>query len=181
MTGLDEFLMLFGDVTLSEVVVFLFAAFFLFLIYKEIKKYIDVKFKEQQAKAEEEKANKEKLEKAWNVTQKYPQYHQESIDIRNGLQKEIKEMRADFQIIMDRLDRMEEQNKKRECSKLRDMLLQHYRYYTNEQQNPSQSWTKMESDTFWELFDEYEEAGGNGYMHSVVQKEMNKLIVINNL
>ena len=58
------------------------------------------------------------------------------------------------------------------------MLLQNYRYYTNECQNPSKSWTKMEAEAFWELFREYEEAGGNGYMHTVVQPEMERLLVI---
>ena len=79
---------------------------------------------------------------------------------------------------MSRLEEIEKQNKKRECSKLRDMLLQNYRYYTSKTQNPSQSWTRMESEAFWELFREYEEAGGNGYMHSVVQPEMERLTII---
>jgi hypothetical protein len=94
--------------------------------------------------------------------------------------REIQEMREYFNAMMDRFDHMEEQNKKRECSKLRDMLLQNYRYYTNINQNPSQSWTRMESEAFWELFREYEEAGGNGYMHTVVQLEMERLLVVDN-
>lgn len=177
MTGLEEFLQLFGDITVSQIVVFVSAAVFLFLIYKEIKKYVGTKIEEQQKRAEEEKNYKKKLDDAYNVTQKYPAYHQESIDIRDGLKREIKEMREDFAIILKRLDDMEKQNKKRECSKLRDMLLQNYRYYTNETQNPSQSWTKMEAEAFWELFREYEDAGGNGYMHTVVQPAMDRLMI----
>lgn len=177
MTGLEEFLQLFGDITVSQIVVFVSAAVFLFLIYKEIKEYVGTKIEEQQKRAEEEKNYKKKLDDAYNVTQKYPAYHQESIDIRDGLKREIKEMREDFAIILKRLDDMEKQNKKRECSKLRDMLLQNYRYYTNENQNPSQSWTKMEAEAFWELFREYEDAGGNGYMHTVVQPAMDRLVV----
>ena len=78
----------------------------------------------------------------------------------------------------DRLLRMEEQNKKRERNKLRDTLLQHYRYYANPDKNPSMSWTHMEADAFWALFKDYEEAGGDGYMHTVVQPEMERLNVI---
>lgn len=185
MFGLDEFLEVFGAVTIADVVKLIFIGIFLFVVYKQIKRFVDSKVKEEkdkliseQAKIEEENKLKKKLEDAYSVTQKYPIYHQESIDIRNGLKQEIKEIRDAMQTIMKRFEEIEEQNKKRECSKLRDMLLQNYRYYTNPVQNPSQSWTRMESEAFWELFKEYEEAGGNGYMHTVVQPEMERLLII---
>ena len=178
MKYLDEFLTIFGDITLGELVTFALALFFLYAIYKEIKKFNDAKIEEQRKKAEEDACQKKKIDEAWAVTQKYPTYHKESIDIRDGLKKEIQEMRDDFAIIIKRLDDMEAQNKKRECSKLRDMLLQNYRYYTNEKQNPSKSWTRMEAEAFWELFKEYEEAGGDGYMHTDVQPAMERLLVI---
>ena len=178
MKYLDQFLCVFGDITITELTTVALALFFLYAIYKEIKKFNDVKIAEQQRRAEEERVQKEKLESAYAVTQKYPVYHQESIDIRDGLKKEIQEIRDYCSNLMNRFEEIEEQNRKRECSKLRDMLLQNYRYYTNINQNPSQSWTRMESEAFWELFEEYEEAGGNGYMHSVVQPEMERLEII---
>lgn len=174
MKGFDEFVRLFGDVTLGEIATFIVAAFFLYAVYKEIKKFNNSKI----AEVEEEKLHKKKVDESWEITQKYPIYHQESIDIRNGLQREIQELRAYLDALMRRFDDIEEQNKKRECSKLRDMLLQNYRYYTNECQNPSKSWTRMEAEAFWELFREYEEAGGDGYMHTVVQPEMERLIIV---
>jgi chloramphenicol 3-O-phosphotransferase len=61
---------------------------------------------------------------------------------------------------------------------LRDRLLQNFRYYTNIETNPSQTWTRMEAEAFWEMFKDYEEAGGNGYMHSNVRPEMERLIVV---
>jgi hypothetical protein len=178
MKYLDQFLAIFGDVTISEIIKFVFALLFLYAIYKEVKKFNNAKILEQQKAAEEERAHKQKVDEAWEATQKYPLYHQESITIRDGLKKEIQEIREYFEAMMGRLDKMEEQNKKRECSKLRDMLLQNYRYYTNINQNPSQSWTRMESEAFWELFREYEATGGNGYMHTVVQPEMERLHII---
>lgn len=178
MKYLDQFLSTFGDITVGEVTIFLLALYFLYSLLKELKKFNDAGITEKQAKLEEEKTQKKKVDEAWAAAQKYPEYHQESIQIRDGLEKEIQELRDDFQAIMKRLEEIEEQNKKRECSKLRDMLLQNYRYYTSAQQNPSKSWTRMESEAFWELFEEYEAAGGNGYMHSVVQPEMERLNVI---
>ena len=41
-----------------------------------------------------------------------------------------------------------------------------------------QAWTEMEADSFWEQFSEYEDNGGNGHMHTIVQPAMNKLSVI---
>lgn len=178
MVYLDEFLALFGDVTITNLTTYILAGLFLYGIYKELKKNNDVRLAERQQKLEEEKVKNQKIDDAYNITQKYPAFHQESIQIRDKLEKEMQELRDDFKIIIKRLGEMEEQNKKRECSKLRDMLLQNYRYYTSETQNPSKSWTRMESEAFWELFREYEEAGGDGYMHTEVQPAMERLLVI---
>ena len=73
---------------------------------------------------------------------------------------------------------IEEQNRRRERNKLRDRLLQSYRHYTSKDINPSQSWTKMEAKAFWELIRDYEDAGGNGYIHTVVQPAMECLHII---
>lgn len=196
LVGLNEFLQVFGNVTVADIVKLIFIGIFLIFVYKQIKKFVDAKVSEEkqkltdaQTKLEEEKALRKKIEEAYNITQKYPKYHQESIDIRKSLQDEIQQLRnalnketqeteGHFEMIMRRLDEIENQNKKRECSKLRDMLLSNYRYYTNPQQNPSHSWTRMESEAFWELFREYEDAGGDGHMHSVVQPEMLALDVV---
>jgi hypothetical protein len=176
--GLEQFLLIFGDITVSQIVIWVMAFVFVYLIYKEIKKYIDAAVKAKHAEIEEKQNYKKKIDDAYIVTQKYPAYHQESIQIRDSLKSEINEIRDRFGAIMDRLDDIEEQNMKRECSRLRDVLLQNYRYYANESKNPSKSWTIMESEAFWELFREYEAAGGNGYMHTVVQPEMERLTVV---
>lgn len=178
MEYLGEFLEIFGDLTVANLTSYALAAVFLFRLYKDAKKKDDERIAEIQQKAEEEKEREKKINDAYNITQKYPAYHQESIQIRDKLEKEMQELRDDFKIIIKRLSDMEEQNKKRECSKLRDMLLQNYRYYTSETQNPSKSWTRMEAEAFWELFREYEEAGGNGYMHTEVQPAMERLLVV---
>lgn len=178
MKYLDEFLAVFGDITVANLAIYILAALFLYSVYKELKKNNDARIAERQQKIEEEKVQKKKIDEAYNAIQKYPKYHQESIHIRNALEEEIQEIKDKFQLIMTRLDVMEEHDKKRECSKLRDMLLQNYRYYTSETQNPSKSWTRMEAEAFWELFHEYEETGGNGYMHTEVQPAMERLLVV---
>ena len=178
MQGLDEFLETFGHITIAEVVAVVLAIVFLVAIYRKISDYL---MKRHDAAQEKDAHLKEALE----AVRRYPEYRQQSVKIQELLEDEIQELRVSHGELAKRLEdgfqrliQLEEQNKKRECNKLRDMLLQNYRYYTNECQNPSKSWTKMEAEAFWELFHDYEEAGGNGYMHTVVQPEMERLIVI---
>lgn len=178
LTGLEQFLENFGHITLAQIVSIVLALVFIFLICKPVKKYVDLKIAEHEKQKREEELKQQKLEEAWSATQKYPEYRKQSIHVQELLEGEIQEIREAIQTMMRRFDEIEEQNKKRECSKLRDMLLQNYRHYTNPHHNPSQSWTKMEAEAFWELFREYEEAGGNGYMHTVVQPEMERLDII---
>ena len=40
------------------------------------------------------------------------------------------------------------------------------------------AWSEMESDAFWKMFGDYEEAGGDGDMHTTVQPAMRLLNVI---
>ena len=172
------------------------AAAFIIFIGKQVKKYINEKIKVQNEREKAEKQRDADIKEALSAVRKYPEYRQQSkqfqellegriqevrqqnIKMQNMLEAEMQELRVMIQDDKDRLTRMEEQEKRRECNKLRDMLLQNYRYYTNKDQNPSQTWTRMECEAFWELFRDYEELGGNGYMHTEVQPAMERLIVI---
>ena len=80
--------------------------------------------------------------------------------------------------LSEQLHQIDEKNKKYELANSRDRLLQSYRYYTNREKNPMQSWTELEKEAFFEVFGNYEDAGGDGFMHTTVQPEMNKLTVI---
>lgn len=176
--GLDEFLTLFGNITVSQIVTIVLALVFMIFIYKQIKKYFDEKIKAQNERAEVEKQRDADIKEALVAVRKYPEYRQQSIKIQELLEGEIQELRIMIQEDKERLARMEEQDRRRECNKLRDLLLKYYRQYANKEINPEQSWTKMEAEAFWELFKDYEELGGNGYMHTVVQPEMERLIVV---
>lgn len=178
MQGLDEFLDTFGHITIAEVIVVIFALVFLVATYKKVSDYL---MKKHDAAQEKDAQFKEVLESV----RKYPEYRQQSVKIQELLEDEIQELRIANKALADqlaevvkRLIYLEDQNKKRDCNKIRDMLLQNYRYYTNKTQNPSQTWTSMEADAFWALFKDYEDAGGDGYMHTVVQPEMERLIII---
>lgn len=185
MKGMDAFLTLFGDITVSKIVVFVAAIIFLFSIYKEVKKYIETKIKEQQQKTKQEEEYKKKINDAWNETQKYPMYRAQSIQIQSDLETKISGVRDEESNIMkeikkisDRIAKMEEGTREREKNRLRDLLIKYYKHYTSLETNPSQSWTDMEKMSYDALLKDYEELGGNDYIHSTVDPAMKALNVI---
>lgn len=171
MNGFDEFVKLFGNITILQVIEFILAGVFMFFIYKKVRDYLIKKH-------DVEKERDAQLKEALTSVRKYPEYRQQSIKIQQLLEGEIQELRKIQEENSARLVKMEEQTRRRERNKLRDRLLQNYRYYTNKETNPSQSWTKMEAEAFWELFRDYEDAGGNGYVHTEVQPAMEHLTVV---
>lgn len=161
---MEEFIKTFGDVTIGTVVVFVVAVLFAWRIYKKWKKTLI----EQH---EREKEKNEKLEKCLEQIEQYPKWRQQSIDIQKKFTDAI-------QGLQNRLEKMEQENKRRERNKLRERILQSYRYYTSEQKNPLHAWSEMEADAFWNVFGDYGDAGGNGHVHSEVQPAMRSLEVI---
>ena len=94
------------------------------------------------------------------------------------LQAEISELKTQQQENTKRLIEIEERRDRQKRNELRDTLLRNFRYYTNKHTNPEQTWTRVESETFWELYKDYEETGGNGYMHTDVVPVMQLLTVV---
>ena len=90
----------------------------------------------------------------------------------------IEELKRSQDANTERLKIMEESQKKLERNKLRDRILQSYRYFTDKDRNPAQTWNRMEAEAFWELIGEYEKRDGDGYVHTVVIPAMNLLTVV---
>lgn len=168
---MEQFLAIFGEVTVGEIVALTLAGTFAWKVYRKVRDYFTTR-----AKEELEKDNK--INQLLDEVAKYPEYRQQSIKIREKLQDEINDLKKAEAEIFDAIREMKESQKKRERNKLRARLLESYRYFTNPETNPDQSWTSMDAESFWNLFEDYEEAGGDGYMHTVVQPAMNKLKVI---
>ena len=137
MTGYDEFIAVFGKITLFDIAQLLFAGVFLFLAYRKLKKYLVDKHDREQLRDAQ-------LKEALDSVRKYPEYRQQSIRIQQELEEKIQAIRTE----------------------------------QAQERNPLGAWTSMEAEAFWELFKEYEDAGGNGYIHTVVQPAMNLLKVI---
>ena len=187
MTGLEEFLNLFGDITIEAIVGFILAIIFCIGVYSQIKKYLEKKKIILIEKHESEKSKDEQLQKVMEQVNNYPKYREQSRQIQQEFRQEIDELKnsqaavaTTQKEIQISLRDMQEKQERLERNKLRDTLLKSYRYYTDKTRNPEQIWTKMESEAFWDLFGEYEDRGGNGYIHTVVQPAMNLLKIVDN-
>lgn len=114
-----------------------------------------------------------------------PGYREQSLQIQQQLQtadttilatcQQIQAGVAENQRILNaRLDKLE----KREKNAIREKLLNEYRLMTSDKLNPSKCWSEMEHHAFFELVSDYEDLGGNDYVHSIVIPEVNELMVI---
>lgn len=154
-----------------DVVELALALIFAVYVYRKIKARIIKKVK---ADAERDK----KLDEAIAAVAKYPEYRQQSIDIQHSLQSQISTLHDAQEEQRQMLETMSDGINKRERNRLRERILQNFRYYTSKEHNPGLAWTRMECDAFWETFGDYEDLNGDGYVHTVVQPAMNELRII---
>lgn len=163
--GMEEFKLIFGGVTLWQVVELGLAIGFTLTIYRKVKNFII-----ERHDAEQERD--EKLATALDSISKYPEYRAQSLKIQDELRGEIAELRCSQQQTAQRLQKMDEEQRTLKRNELRDRLLEAYRYYTSKG-----AWNIMEADVFWELFRDYEKLGGDGFVHGTIEPAMRALPV----
>ena len=168
---MDNFLQVFGNVTIGWVALAVAAIIFLVKVYKKIETYFS-------EKAISEKEKDTQIQEVIDQAKKYPTWHQQSVNIQRKFTDAIDELKESQKETIRRLQSLEDEIQRRERNKLRDRLLQSYRYYTSTEKNPLKAWSEMEAEAFWKIFKDYEELKGNGYVHTEVQPLMNDLEVI---
>lgn len=152
------------------------------------KKWKEEKEKERQEKESMARENAERdrrLACLETEVGRYPQYREQSRQIQHDLQNTDREILAtckaiqedvvaNREVVLDRLSKLESRNK----NSLRAKILDEYRLFIDDSKNPMHAWSEMEHHSFFELVRDYEELGGNDYVHSVVLPDMNRLNVI---
>lgn len=171
MSGMDEFIKLFGHITVGNIITLTLACVFLYKIYTKIRVFFV-------NKAEDDMRHKQEILDMIDAVKELTKDRTEMLENQKAMQTQLVQLCSAQQANSERLTHLETNINNRERNKLRDRIIQSYRYYTSNQHNPLQQWTKMEASAFWSLFDDYETIGGNGYVHSVVQPAMQSLEVI---
>lgn len=168
---MNEFLELFGDISVANVVTFGSACGFAAMTYYRFKKYLI-------SKHEIEKSRDDRLQEVITVVKELSDDRIKNTQMQETIAKQVQELKKIQQDSTERLEKIENENKERECNRLRDIILQNYRYYTDEKKNPTKVWTRMDHDNFSALISDYEKLNGNGFVHSVVIPAMETLKII---
>ena len=167
----NNFLEVFGDLSLGTVVLVGAALFFVWSIFKKTQKGIIEHYEKQ-------KETTEKLQQAVDAVAQYPIYRQQSVEKQKEIQNMFKEIKDSIANLEKRLNVLEHEKNERELNRLREKLIYNYRYYANEKKNPMLAWSEMERDSFFKLLKDYNSLGGNDFIHETVQPAMEKLAVI---
>lgn len=168
---MQEFVEAFGSYNVGSLAVLIAAFVFLYRLYKKAEKNI---VDQHDAKKEQD----EQIKAILLQEAKYPEWRQQSIEIQSRLTERLDSIEGSQKDLAKRLEEMETDNRKQDRAKLRDRILQAYRYYTSPASNPLQQWSEMEAQAFWDMFGAYERSGGNGHVHTVVQPAMRELIEV---
>ena len=168
---LKEFLQVFGEIKVATVVIVIAAFIFLFKIYKAVAAYFREKYRLEMEKEKQ-------MQGILKQVEMYPKWREQSIERQKEFTKAIDKLQQNQAEITRELKDIEERRKKTKRNELRDRLLQTYRYFTNKEKNPLLAWSEMEAEAFWKVFGDYEEAGGDGDMHTTVQPAMRRLEVV---
>lgn len=118
------------------------------------------------------------LQKILAQEAQYPVWRQQSLDIQRELTQSIEGLRTAQAALSEKIDQIELARQQQKRNELRERLLTAYRYYTSAESNPMQAWSEMEAQSFWYVYRDYEEYGGNGHMHDTVKPAMRELEVI---
>lgn len=177
---MDELIELFGDykitgVTVATLCTCIAAIVFLVKVYRKVRDYLITTYKAREAK---DKMISDTFEEVKKYQELRTGDRQQSLEIQKDLADSIALLKQSNEELQRHLKELSERTKKYELADTRDKLLQSYRYYTSAIKNPRGAWTELEKEAFFELFGSYEDSGGNGFMHTTVQPEMNKLIVV---
>lgn len=108
---------------------------------------------------------------------------QKSIDGDNELKMDIEELREDIESLHDKVDRIVDSLDKRwekedqaEMSRAQNRLLEMYKRYGLN--NPTESWSRYESEVFFNTLESYTAHGGNSFIVNEVVPKMRLLNII---
>ena len=100
--------------------------------------------------------------------------HEESVEESNRqdgiIRQDISNLANTVNGIVNTLADMQKRENDSKLKELKDDLIRYYNKYKD-----IGEWSKLESDAFWGLFSDYEDRGGDGYIHSVVEPVMRDL------
>lgn len=166
--GLDWVALIFGIFIVMSGVIAMFTIIGKFseIIGKPVK-WVRNKQKDHELIMENAKAIQE-------LSKRHEEDTKQSIRHDEIIRNDLKQVSETVNEIAIKLNDMEKRDNETKIKELKDTLINYYNKY-----RVIGEWSKLEKDAFWELFEDYESRGGDGYMHSVVEPVMRELKDIN--
>lgn len=97
----------------------------------------------------------------------------QSIEHDTRIKEDLRSVSEKMDNIAIALDNMEKKNNVTEMKKLKEKLVGYYNRYKD-----IGEWSSVEKDVFWDLFEDYENRGGDGFIHSIVEPVMRGLKLV---
>lgn len=104
------------------------------------------------------------------LSAKHEEDTKQSIRHDEMIREDLKTLTNTVNTLADRFEKMQKKNNETKVKELKDTLITYYNKY-----RVIGEWSKLEKDAFWELFEDYESRGGDGYIHSIVEPVMREL------
>lgn len=190
---MEEFLKLFGNITILEVVEFIIAVSFFVTAFIKFIKFVNKKHDVEQQRTAD-------IQEALAGARSVPKCQEHSKLVHQELKTEITtvhdnledkilklEQKVDTKIdglqdtldgIMKHLQEIDDDRKKRERNRAREELLQGHRMFCDVDKNPLKAWSQLEHDSWMARYQDYLDCGGNGDMQNRIYPDMCDLMII---
>ncbi len=176
--GQQEFIQIFGNISLSDVLVYAIAIEWIYSGAKRLYNYFKSQYKETELKDE-----------ALTNAIRLPDFKEESIKREHRIEERFDKIEKDhnkrfdkiektLESIQSRMDEADKRQQQKDLSDTQTSLLQAFQYYTNPKRNPLKAWTSLEKKSFMDTFEIYKSKGGDGYMDENVAPAMATLTEI---
>lgn len=136
-------------------------------------KFFGLETKNMRQKREEHELLVTTAENLKALQEKQEEDVKQSIRHDKIIKEDLKVVSDKVDAIANTLDSMEKKNNTTEMKKLKEKLVAYYNKYKD-----IGEWSYVEKEVFWDLFEDYEARGGDGFIHSTVEPVMRGLKVI---
>lgn len=139
-------------------------------IFEWITKKLGLETKWMRKKREEHELLLQTRQSLEVLQKKHEESVRQSIRHDEMIKNDISSLTETVNGIVITLDTMQQKNNETKLKELKDSLIRYYNKYRN-----TGEWSRLEKDAFWDLFNDYESRGGDGYIHSIVEPIMREL------
>lgn len=153
-----------------EILIILFAARVVVTLFEWVIDKLGIETKQMRQKRED----RELLTKTSAELAVLKSEHDKSVKESNRndelIKQDISSLADTVNGIASTLEEIQKRANDTKIKELKDSLIKYYNKYKD-----IGEWSKLEKEAFWDLFDDYSDRGGDGYIHSIVEPVMRSL------